>query len=54
MMYTLVPRDQIARNASHTRMLSDTLIWFFWGKWLTTDESQSPVVRDSIVSPTGC
>ena len=53
-MYTLVLRDQIARNATHARMLSDTLMWFFWGKWLTTDESQSPVVRDSIVSPTGC
>ena len=47
-MYAIVLRCQTGRNASYTTTLSDTIMWFVWGKWSTTDESQSLVVRPSI------
>jgi hypothetical protein len=53
MVYAIVLRYQTGRHASRTRTLSDTFMWFFWGKRSTTDESQSLVVCHSIVSPTG-
>lgn len=29
-MYAIVLKYQMGRNASRTRTLSDTLMWFFW------------------------
>jgi hypothetical protein len=43
----IVLKDHMGRNASRTRTLSDTLMWFFWVNGRRR-------IRHSIFSPTGC
>jgi len=46
-VYAIVLKYQMGRNASRTRTLSDTLMWFFWVNGRLR-------ILHSIFSPTGC